>query len=80
MLRTIISQATKPVMAGAVLGFAGAIALAAAMASSVTEVEARDPVSYMGVVLTVAIMTMLATYIPARRASMVDPTIALRAE
>jgi putative ABC transport system permease protein len=43
-------------------------------------VESRDPVTYAGVTLAIAVVTLLATYLPARRASLVDPAITLRAE
>ena len=80
VLRMIIAQGTKPVIVGGSLGFATALLLAFAMASSVSEVDASDPINYISVVITVAVVTLLATYIPARRATLVDPAVILRAE
>jgi ABC-type lipoprotein release transport system permease subunit len=44
----------------------------------VPEVDARDPINYIGVILTIAAVTFTASYLPARRAASIDPAVALR--
>jgi len=63
-----------------VLGVAGSLALAKVMSSLLFGVEARDPGVFLAVPLILAVVAIVAAWIPARRASRVDPTDALRYE
>jgi predicted permease len=65
---------------GIVCGLAAALALARLMASLLFEVSPVDPVTYAAVCLSLAAAALLASYIPALRASGVNPVTALRAE
>ena len=65
---------------GLVLGFLGALALTRILATLLFGVSARDPITIVGVGAILAIVAMLASYVPARRAAKVDPMICLRYE
>jgi ABC-type antimicrobial peptide transport system permease subunit len=65
---------------GTVIGLAGALALTRLMSTLLFEVTATDPLTYVSVIGLLALVALLACYIPARRAAKVDPLIALRYE
>ena len=67
-------------LAGIGLGLIGAFLLATLIATQLYGVSATDPITYAGVSLLVAMVTLAACYIPARRAMRVDPMIALKYE
>jgi putative ABC transport system permease protein len=66
--------------AGLLLGLAGALGASRWLGSMMFDVSPRDPLTFGVTVGLVAVMALIATYIPARRASRVDPLIALRAD
>ena len=68
------------VITGLTIGLAGALALTRLMRTLLFEVSPADPVTFGAVAFCVIVATLLACYIPARRASKVDPLIALRYE
>lgn len=80
VLRLVGAQALGLVAGGLALGAAGAAALSHLLASELFEVTPGDPAVLAGVALLLAGVALAATYLPARRASLVDPSIALRAE
>jgi predicted permease len=63
---------------GVVLGLGAAMLLTPIMSALLYGVAATDPTTYAGVTLLVGAVTLLATYLPARRASRVEPIVALR--
>jgi ABC-type antimicrobial peptide transport system permease subunit len=65
---------------GAAIGLAGAFALTRLLASLLFHVSARDPAIFFSIPLLFAAVAFCASYIPARRATRVDPMIALRWE
>jgi predicted permease len=65
---------------GIVLGIGGAIAGAKYLQSMLFGVEPRDPATFASVAVAFAIIAMIASYLPARRATKVDPMVALRVE
>ena len=69
-----------PVAAGLVAGLAASLALSRSLASLLYEVRARDTATYVIVSLVIMAAAVASAYLPARRASRVDPMTALRAE
>jgi len=80
VLRMILQQAGKMVLLGVVVGLAAALALTRLMASMLFEVSAHDPLTFLGVAVLLGAVALTACYLPARRATRVDPIIALRYE
>ena len=66
--------------AGIVAGLAGAFAATSALGSLLYEVDPLDPVTYAAVAIALAITALFASWLPALRASGVDPIVALRAD
>lgn len=80
VLRLVIGQSLGMLLMGAGIGLVGAILLTQWMQTLLFEVTATDPLTYVSVIGLLAVVALLACYIPARRAAKVDPLIALRYE
>jgi putative ABC transport system permease protein len=80
VLRLVLAQGLRLSAVGAGIGLAGAIAASRLMSSFLYGVKATDPLCYGGSVLVAVGVALLASYIPARRATRVDPMVALRYE
>ena len=80
VLRLVLGQSLVMLLIGTVIGLAGAFALTRLMSTLLFEVTATDPLTYVSVIGLLAVVALLACYIPARRAAKVDPLIALRYE
>ncbi|MGI8498824.1 MAG: ABC transporter permease [Gemmatimonadaceae bacterium] len=76
----IVGQGAWLVAAGIGLGLFGAIALTRLMSSLLFEVTPGDPPTYAAIVALLAGVALLASYLPARRATHIDPLLALRQE
>jgi putative ABC transport system permease protein len=80
IFRLIVGQAMTLVGISLLLGLAGAFAATRLLNSLLFGVGASDPGTFAGIVLLVSIVAFIAAWLPARRATRVDPIIALRAE
>ncbi len=80
VLRLVLREGLVPVAFGIVAGLAGAALLTGVMSTLLFEVSAFDPLTFASVSALLAIVAAAACYLPARRATMVDPLTALRNE
>ena len=80
VLKLVVAQGGKLAAAGVAIGMISAIALTRLMKTLLFGVSATDPVTFIAVALLLMIVALLACHMPARRATKVDPMIALRYE
>ncbi|HKC63796.1 MAG TPA: ABC transporter permease [Pyrinomonadaceae bacterium] len=80
VLKMILKQGMLLAVAGVFLGLAGALALTRLLSSLLFNVSASDPAIYVSVAALLIFIALLACYLPARRATKVDPMVALRYE
>ena len=80
VLRMILGQGLRTIFTGVAIGITGSLALTRTVESLLFGVTATDPLTFGGVTLLLVGTALLACYIPARRATKVDPMVALRYE
>jgi putative ABC transport system permease protein len=78
--KLIVAQGMRAVMVGVGIGLVGAFLLTRLLSGMLFGVEPWDPLTFAAVVALLMSVALLATYLPARRATRMDPMIALRAE
>jgi putative ABC transport system permease protein len=80
VLKLVVAQGGKLAAAGVAIGLVSAFAMTRLMKTLLFGVSATDPLTFVAVSLLLSIMALLACYIPARRATKVDPLVSLRVE
>ncbi|HEX4783117.1 MAG TPA: ABC transporter permease [Candidatus Sulfotelmatobacter sp.] len=80
VLRMVVFEGMKPVLLGVLIGTAGALAMGRIVSSLIFEVKPSDPLTFLAVIILLAAIALLASIIPAYRATKVDPMVALRYE
>ena len=78
VLELVVREGLFPVLLGMILGLAGAFALSGVVSSFLFGVSSTDPVTYLVITLVLGGAALLACYLPARRATRIEPTVALR--
>jgi putative ABC transport system permease protein len=76
----ILRRGTELTLAGTAVGIVGALALARLIESLLYQIPPRDPLTYVGVCAVLSAVALAASYVPALRATKVDPMVALRYE
>jgi putative ABC transport system permease protein len=80
VVRMVVGQVVRLVLVGTAIGLAGALALGRVIASVLVGTEPSDPAAIVSVAILLAVVAVVAAYVPARRASRIDPVLALRSE
>ncbi|MGC1485585.1 MAG: ABC transporter permease [Candidatus Acidiferrum sp.] len=80
ILQMILREGMAITLAGIGIGLLGAFGLSSILKSQLFGVSATDPLTFLGVIMALAVVALAACYIPARRATRVDPMVALRYE
>jgi ABC-type antimicrobial peptide transport system permease subunit len=80
VMRDVLRQAMSPVMIGGLIGIAGSAAVSWVLSSMLFGLSAHDPVAFVTAPCFLVMVALVASYVPARRATKVDPIAALRHE
>jgi len=80
VLALVVREAMSVVLVGLAMGIAGGLVLSRFLASELFGVTPDDPVTFAGVTIVLAGVALAASYLPAHRATRVDPMVALRHE
>jgi len=80
VLRLVLQQGMKPVSFGCITGLAGSLAASRLVASQLYGVSSADPLTLTSILVLLGVAALFACWLPARRATKVDPMVALRTE
>jgi len=80
VMSLVLRQALRPVAIGALVGVIGCAAVSQVLSKVLYGIGSHDPIAFIGVPLFLLGIALIASYIPARRATKVDPVLALRYE
>jgi len=78
VLWLILSRGTAVIALGVLIGSAGAIAMSRVLAATIPTLPTRDPAALTGLILFLVVIALTACFVPAGRATRVDPLVALR--
>jgi putative ABC transport system permease protein len=78
VVRMVLSQSARVTLVGIAAGLAGALLLSQVLASQLFEISPRDPLTFAGTSLLLATVALFAAWLPAYRATRVDPMVTLR--
>lgn len=80
VIHLVLSASSRSVVIGLLIGFVGAMGTSRLLERYLFGVSPFDPVAYLAVALVLSVAGMVATYLPARRATKIDPMTALRGD
>lgn len=80
ILQLVLGRSLRSLSIGLIIGLAASLALTGALSALLYDVQPRDPAILLGASAVLVGVALLAAFIPARRASRVDPVVALRSE
>ena len=80
VLRVVVSEGFRPILFGVVIGVLASVGVSRALSATLFGLSPLDPLSFIGVSFLLIAIALLATWLPARRATEVDPMVALRYE
>ena len=80
ILRLILEQGMRMTLAGIAVGLIGTFGITRVLSNQLFGIRATDPLTFIGVAIAMALVALAACYIPGRRATRVDPMVALRYE
>jgi ABC-type antimicrobial peptide transport system permease subunit len=80
ILHLIVRQGMILALTGVAIGLAGAFALTRLMRSLLFGIRSTDPLTFIAIAALLAVIALLASYIPARRAARIDPMVSMRCE
>jgi ABC-type antimicrobial peptide transport system permease subunit len=80
VMHVVLRQAMRPVLIGGLVGVVGCPAVSWVLSSMLFGLSAHDPIAFISIPLFLLVVALTASYVPARRASRVDPVVALRYE
>ena len=80
MLQLVLGQGLRLVLFGLAIGGVAALLLSGTVRALLFDTEPTDVATFAGVALVLAVVALIACFLPARRASSVDPLVALRGE
>ena len=80
VMKLVLRQGMSLVLMGVGIGLFGAVALTRVLSSVLFEITPKDPLTFTVVAIALALVAFAACYVPARRATKVDPLVALRYE
>ena len=80
IMNLVLRQAMRPVLVGGLVGVTGCAAVSRVLSSMLFGLSAHDPIAFLAVPLSLLVVALIASFIPARRAMRVDPMVALRYE
>jgi ABC-type antimicrobial peptide transport system permease subunit len=80
VMRMVLGHGRKLTLVGIALGIVGALGVSRLMEQALFEVDSADPLIYFGVSISLLLVAELASFFPARRATRIDPLVAVRTE